>query len=212
VLVIRGVVNARNEAMVSLRVRGPGGSELVVVGRETRAMAFDQISLFVYPARWERRSVATSSMNYKGEPVRVVSAVRVEEADASAVPVEDLRQWLTSRGFEVVVDAPEYVQFDTAAVPSAFGPQAEIEIGAGVSGGEVVSLYCRFLLTRDAPLRLERWKALFEELCGEFRLRIGVADGELAGPEEFLTIVRGMDNWRYFADRFGWARPEDEPA
>jgi hypothetical protein len=157
-------------------------------------MAFDQVSLFLYPPRWERRSVATSSMSYRGEPVRVVSAARVEDNDASEVLVEHLREWLTSRGFEVVVDTPEYVQLANASVPTAFGRQAEIEISAGIRCGEVTSLYCRFLLSRDAPIRLERWEVLFAELCGSFSLRIGVADGESAGPEEFLAIVRAMDN------------------
>jgi hypothetical protein len=141
---------------------------------------------------------------YTGEPVQVVSSVRVANTDAPSVPRGDVRRWLTSHGFEVVVDDPGYVRFAAAAIPSALGQRPEIDISAEAERGEVASLYCRFLLTRDTPSRLERWEALFRDLCGAFRLRIGLADGELAVPEESLTIVRHLDNWRCFADHFGW--------
>jgi hypothetical protein len=152
------------------------------------------------------------SYAFTGEPVQVVSAVRVADSDAPSVPLGDVRRWLTSRGFELVADDPAYVMAAAATVPSAPGQRPEIEISAHTESGEVASVYCRFLLTRDTPLRLERWEALFRELCGAFGLRIGIADGELVGPEEFLRIVHRMDNWRYFADHFGWAsHGNDEP-
>lgn len=170
-------------------------------------MAFDQVSLFLYPPRWQRRSACSPNMPryaFTGEPVQVVSSVPVADADAPPVPLHDVRRWLTSRGFGIVVDEPDYAISATAAVPSALGQRPEIEIRVGAESGEVASLYCRFRLTRDTPFRLERWESLCRDLCGAFGLRIGVADGEWAGPEEFLTIVRRMDNWRCFADHFGW--------
>jgi hypothetical protein len=50
-------------------------------------------------------------------------------------------------------------------------------------GEEVSSLYCRFLLNREALLRLERWETFMHELCGKFKLRINVSDTESVGPE-----------------------------
>jgi hypothetical protein len=177
-------------------------------------MGFDQVSLFLYPPRWQRRSMPSPTKlryAFTGEPVQVVSAVRVADTDAPPVLLDDVRRWFTSRGFELIADDPGYVIAAEAAVPSALVRRSEIEISAYTEDGEVADLYCRFVLTRDAPLRLERWEALFRDLCGAFGLRIGVADGELAGPEEFLTIVRRRDNWRYFAGQYGWESDgEDE--
>ncbi len=169
-------------------------------------MAFDQVSLFLYPPRWQRRSISSANMRYAftGEPVQIVSAVPAASTDALSVPLGDVRRWLTCRGFGVDVDGPGEVIFAAAAVPSALGQRPEIEISLEAKSDEVASLYCRFLLTGDTPLRLEWWEAFFLDLCGAFGLRIGLADGELAGPAQFLTIVRRQDNWRYFADQFGW--------
>jgi hypothetical protein len=120
-------------------------------------MAFDQVSLFLYPPRWQRRSVSSSNMCYAftGEPVRIVSAVPVANTDAPSVPLGDVRRWLTCRGFEVDVDGPGEVIFAASAVTSALGQRPEIEISIEAKSEEVASLCCRFLLTRDTPRRLE---------------------------------------------------------
>jgi hypothetical protein len=169
-------------------------------------MAFDQVSLFLYPPRWERRSVADRRMTcYEtGEPVQIVSAVRVPAANGPAVRLDDLVRWFGARGFETQAQGPESARFASPAVPSALGRRAEVEVTAAAEGGEVTSLYCRFLLTRDTPVRLERWEAFVQELGSTFGLRIGISDSEAVRPEEFVRVVRRAGNWRYFAEQFGW--------
>jgi hypothetical protein len=76
--------------------------------------------------------------------------------------------------------------------------------------GEVSCLYCRFALCRDTPCRLERWEWFMQDLCGAFGLAIAVADAEAVGPECFLGILQQADNWRYFAEHFGWDEPSHE--
>jgi hypothetical protein len=167
-------------------------------------MAFDQVSLFLYPPRWDRHSVANPQMMHiSGEPVRLVSAVRADH-DGPIVRLAEMSRWFESKGFE---RSPDYANFRSAVVPSALGLRAEIDVTACVEGGEddeISSLYCRFLLARDTPVKLERWELFMQELCGTFGLRIGVTDGEFVGPEEFLAVVRDTDTWRCFANQFGW--------
>jgi hypothetical protein len=171
-------------------------------------MAFDQVSLFLYPPRWKRHSIADARMkHYSGELVRIVSAVRSEESKAPAVEFDGLCRWFEGKGFEVVNRSAVYAEFHSAAIESALGRRAEIDVSASAEGGEVTSLYCRFLLNREAPLHLERWEAFVQEMCGAFALRISVSDTESVGPEEFLSAVRRSDNWRCFADQFGWSEP-----
>jgi hypothetical protein len=173
-------------------------------------MAFDQVSLFLFPPRWQRHSVADARMkHYSGEPVRIVSSVRAAESKGPSVRFDDLCRWFEAKSCEVVARSVDYAQFCSAAIESALGRRAEIDVSASAEGGEVTRLYCRFLLTREAPLRLERWEAFIQELCATFALRISVSDAESVGPEEFLTIVRRTDNWRCFADQFGWSEPSE---
>jgi hypothetical protein len=173
-------------------------------------MAFDQVSLFLYPPRWRRHSVADTRMkHYSGEPVRIVSAVRSEESKATAVELDALCCWFQSRGFEVVERSPEYALFHSAKIESSLGRRTEIDVSASVEDSEITSLYCRFLLNRETPLRLERWEAFMQELCATFALRIALTDAESVGPDEFLTVVRGTANWRYFADQLGWSEPSE---
>lgn len=167
-------------------------------------MAFDQVSLFLYPPRWRQRSQPTTSLHDSGRPVRIVSAVRSASGEGRAISVGELSRWFALRGFQVVSVGPDGARFTGPAVRSALGRRAEVEVSAGAEDGEVNCLYCRFLLTRDAPLRLERWEALVQGMCGAFGLRFGVADGETVGPEEFLPILRRCDAWRLFAGQFGW--------
>jgi hypothetical protein len=168
-------------------------------------MAFDQVSLFLFPPRWERRSVPKTVSS--GQPVWFVSAVRVEESERPIVRFDDLCNWFEAKGFEVVARSVEYAQFSSAAIESALGRRAEIDVSASAEGGEVTCLYCRFLLTSETPNRLERWEAFIQELCGRFALRISVTDTESVGPEEFLAVIRRTNNWRLFADQFGWSEP-----
>ena len=164
-------------------------------------MAFDQVSLFLYPPRWQRNRVADALMkHYSGQPVRIVSAVRSENSKAKAVRFDALCRWFEGKGFEVVTCSAVYAEFHSAAIESALGRRAEIDVSASAEGSEVTSLYCRFLLNRETPLRLECWDAFMRELCGTFALRISVSDSESVEPEEFLTVVRGTDNWRCFAE------------
>jgi hypothetical protein len=65
------------------------------------------------------------------------------------------------------------------------------------------------LLTRETPVRLERWEAFIQELCDVFTLRISVSDTESVAPEEFLAVVRRTDNWHCFAEQFGWSEPTE---
>jgi hypothetical protein len=179
--------------------------------RETPRMGFDQVSLFLYPPQWERWSVADpTGLNYGGEPVQVVSAARTADSNSPVVWLVDVCRWFVARGFAVVAEGPEHARLTSRALSSALGQRAEIEISVGAERGEVTCFYCRFLLTRDTPVRLERWEALVSDLCGAFGLRIGVADGQAVDPEEFLAMVRRAGNWRYFAEHFGWVSPAED--
>jgi hypothetical protein len=174
-------------------------------------MAFDRVGLFLYPPRWERQRVLVDPCltRYAGIPVYFVSRVRTPDSTAPVVRSDDLCRWFASRGFEVVVESQDYVNCYSRSIRSARGPQPEIEVSADGEAGEVTNLFCRFLLTRRAPARLERWEAFMHELCGTFGLRIVVADGESLGPDEFVAFVRGSPNWQRFAERFGWANPQE---
>lgn len=173
-------------------------------------MAFDQVSLFLFPPRWQRHTVADTRMkHYSGQPVWIVSAVRAEESRGPVARFDALCRWFEDRGFEVLNRSAVYAEFHSAAIESALGWRAEIDVSASMEGSEVTSLYCRFLLNRETPLRMVSWKAFIEELCSAFALRIGVSDEESVGPEEFLTVVRRTDNWRYFADQLGWFEPPE---
>jgi hypothetical protein len=173
-------------------------------------VAFDQVSLFLYPPRWERHSVPDAYLkHYSGEPVRIVSDVRTQENCGPAVPFDALCAWFESKGFEIVVRSTDYAHFCSAPIDATFGRRAEIDASASAEGREVTSLYCRFQLNREGPLRLERWEAFLQELCGQFALRISVSDAESVGPEQFLEVVRRTDNWRHFAEQFGWQEPSE---
>jgi hypothetical protein len=167
-------------------------------------MAFDQVSLFLYPPGWEQQSEATTALHSSGRPVRIVSAARSASGVGRPVRVAELSGWLVPRRFAVVAEGPTGARFASTARPSALGRRAEIELIAGAACREVNCLYCRFLLTRDAPLRLEWWEALVRGLCEAFGLRIVAADGGAVGHDEFLAVLRRADNWRLFAGRFGW--------
>jgi hypothetical protein len=175
-------------------------------GPLVRFMAFDQVSLFLYPPGWRRHSVADTVMkHYSGEPVRIVSAVRAEGSEGAVVRFDDLRRWLEVKGFETVNADPRHGYFCSDPVESALGRRAaEIVISTGTEADEVTSLYCRFQLNRDALLRAERWEAFMQELCEKFDLRIGVSDTESVGPEEFMAVLRRDESWCYFARHFGW--------
>jgi hypothetical protein len=142
--------------------------------------------------------------HYSGDFVRIVSSVRDEDCNEPAIDAEPLRRWFKARGFEELCHSEKYLQYRSEAVESTLGPRPEIDVGVGVVGDEVESLYCRFLLTRHTPSRLEAWQAFVRDLCDEFCLRISVSDNVYVGPDEFLPTIRGKDNWRYFADNFGW--------
>lgn len=169
-------------------------------------MAFDQVSLFLFPPRWRQHSVPDArARHYSGEPVRIVSAIRAQESNGPAVPFDDLCRWFEAKGFEVVTQSANYAVFHSAAIESALGRRPEIDVCAAADGGEVTSVYCRFLLNCEAPLHLERWEAFIQDLNAAFALRISVSDMESVGPEEFLSLVRRTDNWRCFSDQFGWS-------
>src|SRR5262249_16354549 len=132
-------------------------------------MAFDQVSLFLYPPRWTRHSVADTLMkHYSGEPGRIVSAERGKGDEGPAGQFHDLCRWFEAKHFQVVNLSEKYAQFCSASIDSVLGRRAEIDVSASAVSGEVTCLYCRFLLNREAPLRLERWEAFMQELCGEF--------------------------------------------
>lgn len=168
-------------------------------------MAFDQVSLFLYPPRWERQSAPSRMMRYSGEPVQIVSAARGASVCGPAVRFDHLCQWFRTKGFEVVVRSPDFGEFHSGVVESPHGRRAEIDVHTAVNDGEVTNLYCRFLLTRETPMRLERWEAFMQELCTAFPLRIAVSDNEYVGADGFLAVVRRGDNFRYFANQFGWS-------
>jgi hypothetical protein len=174
-------------------------------------MAFDQVSLFLYPPRWTRHSVPDTVMkHYSGEPVRIVSAVPAEGSEGATVWFDDLRQWLEVKGFETVNADPRYGYFCSNPVESTLGHRApEIVISTGTEANEVTSLYCRFQLNRNAPLRAEQWEAFMQELCERFDLRISVSDIESVGPEEFMAVLRRDESWCYFARHFGWPEVDE---
>jgi hypothetical protein len=169
-------------------------------------MAFDQVSLFLYPPRWRRQSIADTTMvhYYSGEPVHMVSAVRDGEFDGPVVHFDEVCRWFEAKHFEVVNRSVEFGHFCSAKIESALGLRPEITVSTSTVDLEVTELYCRFLLNRDAPFRLERWEAFIHELCREFKTRISISDTESVGPDEFVTVVRQTDQWRSFADQFGW--------
>jgi hypothetical protein len=168
-------------------------------------MAFDQVSLFLYPPRWQRHSAPDELLkDYSGEPVRLVSAIPAEQSEGWPVQIGSLCRWFEAHSFGCVVCSAKYARFHSATIESALGCRPEIDASASAEEGEVTSLYCRFLLNRDAPLRLERWEAFIQELCAAFELRISVSDTESVGPEKFLSVVRGTAAWRFFAEQFGW--------
>lgn len=150
-----------------------------------------------------------SMTHYTGEPMQAISAVRMPAAEGPAVRLDDLYRWFGTRGFEMVVQELEFAQFASPTVPSPLGQRAEVEVSIAAEDGEVTSLYCRFLLTRDTPARLERWKALVQTLGHAFGLRIGISDTEAVDPEEFLRVVGRAENWRHFAEQFGWVSPSE---
>lgn len=173
-------------------------------------MAFDQVSLFLFPPRWMQHSVAHESLkHYSGEPVRIVSAVRGEQCNARPVKFDELCRWFEAKQFEVVNRSIEHGYFCSAPIESGFGRRPEIVVSSGTVNGEVTSLYCRFQLNRESPFRLERWEAFMHDFCGEFNLRISVSDTESVGPGEFVSVVRRSDNWRCFADQLGWSAAEE---
>jgi hypothetical protein len=173
-------------------------------------MAFDQVSLFLFPPRWRRHSVADSQMRqFSGQPVWIVSAVRAEESKGSAVGFDALCRWFEAKGFEVVARSEKYANFHSAAIESALGRRPEIDVSASAEGSEVTSLYCRFLLNREAPLHLERWEAFIQEVCAAFTMRICVTDAKSMGPEEFVSVIRQSDAWHCFAEQFGWSKPSE---
>jgi hypothetical protein len=94
-------------------------------------------------------------------------------------------------------------------IDSALGRRPEIDVSASAEDSEVTSLYCRFLLNREAPVHVERWDAFIQELCAAFTLRICVTDAKSVGPEEFVSVVRGTDAWHCFADQFGWSKSSE---
>ena len=173
-------------------------------------MAFDQVSLFLYPPRWRRHSVPDTRMkHYSGKPVEVVSAIRADVSDGQVVQFDALCRWFEAKDFKIVVSSADHAIFHSATIDSALGPRPEIDVSFSAECGELTEVYCRFLLNHEAPLRLNRWVVFMQEMCPKFSLRISVSDAKSVGPEEFLTIVQATDNWRSCADRFGWSESSE---
>lgn len=163
-------------------------------------MAGDQISLFLCPPRWARKT--TSS---RGRTVHVVSASRQHNCGGPIVTVEDCSLWLRNRGLvEGTIDSL-YPIFYGERIHSALGCRPNVEINVSRHEAEVSSLYCRFLLTRDAPDRLAYWQGLMEGLGTAFPFRIWLADGESVATTELLTVLRQGETWIHFANDFGWS-------
>jgi hypothetical protein len=80
----------------------------------------------------------------------------------------------------------------------------ELELEAEMSNGEVTWLCCHFLLNHDSRTRIKQWAAFVRELGTAFQLRVSVSNEVTLEPEEFLSVVRGSDSWRYFSDHYGW--------
>src|SRR4051812_40958151 len=107
--------------------------------------------------------------------------------------------WLETKGFGAILREPRGAIYGNGLVPVRGGARHDIEVSAHTEGGEACSVRCRFAIAPDAQARLERWELFLHDLCGAFELRIGASNDEAVGPEAFLGLVRGMNNWRFFA-------------
>jgi hypothetical protein len=113
-------------------------------------------------------------------------------------------RWLESRHFVATVVKSPYRKYGRGTASSPVGTRHEIEVFVSPHAEEVSSLYCRFALARDTPVRLEQWELFVQELCGAFGLRIAVRDAEAVGPERFIEVLQQDDHWRDFAAQLGW--------
>jgi hypothetical protein len=139
----------------------------------------------------------------EGAPVQVVSTAPRKGEDSSPVEFELLRAWLEEQGFAVVSWGDGKI-LQRGEVQSALRAEKEIEIHVGDEGGEVTVLYCRFTLSRDALVSLERWAEFVQAMCRRFGLRIGASENAPCGAAEFRVAVQQNLNWRRFAKNFGW--------
>ncbi len=175
-------------------------------------MAFDQLTILLLPPGWVRRDAEDRGMPYLfGGFVRVASSVPDPEAGADRpLRLEDLCGWLEARGFTAEHQEPAHAVYGNGRVPAWGGPRHDTEVAAHAEAGGVSGIQVRFAIAADAPARLRRWEDFVAEICGAFRLRIGVREGEAVGPEAFIRLVRAAENWRFFAAEYGWGPAEVE--
>jgi hypothetical protein len=166
-------------------------------------VAVNQVSLFFYPPRWRQRlTAAPRAHTDQGAQVHIADAVHIAGADGPAVPAEELKAWLTERGF-VATDRNGSV-FDRGLILSIFGHEKEMQVTIGEEACEITDVYCRFTLPRHMPTPLSKWTAFAVSLCRRFHLPLGPNGAVPCTEAEFLAAVRAHRNWREFAGAFGW--------
>ena len=170
-------------------------------------MAINQVSLFFYAPRWQQRLTPTDGQTIAGEAMALASAVPIEGADDPRLDPDAVRAWFAERGF-AAVDWGNGSVFQRGQVRSVFGSEQEIIVHVHDEAGEVAELYCRFTLARKSPPPLSEWAELVTALCWQFGFQLGAEGAAPCSEQEFLAAVFRNENYRRFAESFGWHAPE----
>jgi hypothetical protein len=167
-------------------------------------MAFNQVSLFFYPPRWQPcLRVVTWETLSKRPPIYIEDSMPSSDQTSVPLAAKSVVNWLKRRGFVAAEWNMSETCFRLGQVSSCFGMEQELEVSFGEESEEVTSFYCRFTLTRDPPPKLAAWADFMSTMCQEFQLRLGDSR-TVCEANDFIEAVKRNHNWQDWSHQLGW--------
>ena len=157
-------------------------------------------SVWLVPPGKEAVRALTSAIASTGEPVQLVDFVAGDDAPRASIPIADLRNWLTDRGFvEQPSDGnPEWGVAVRDDIGVAVYPDEQAPHDVGV-------VIVAFDLCRAAALRLPAWWQAVAEACDRWPLRLYDRNKDaFCDVSEFPALIERESAWQVC---FGAADP-----
>src|SRR3954468_1097286 len=155
-------------------------------------MSWNEIKVGLAPPSskvYESRDRRTSALD--GYPVTVLNVSPQTVDPDLAHKSKDVEDWLSTRGFSVVVRKPNTSRFRLH----------DIEILVGSEKAFLREAILNIKVGLDAETRLPVWTQFVKELCDRHYLRLIDPERGLVPAEEFEILVKQSFAWECFLER-----------
>src|SRR5262245_25481577 len=110
-------------------------------------MAWNTLSVTLWPPAWKAKIVPMDSgLTWSGKPLLLIDYER--ETDGRPLLVDEVVEWFVGRGANLSSTTPQLVRLEDGDVSILVGKHLD---------SEVISITCRFRLTRKSYSDLQRW-------------------------------------------------------